>query len=181
MNLHGLYEDPSAQRGPGALTSLFEIADNSLMGHLAHWPSGRYLLAHYHAGGAILMVVEGEGFGLMWSNEYGERPFESGHGDKVVRVDWKPGSTYSPPSGWYHQHFNSGPQAALHLALRNMSSKHPLGFRAAHKTALTSTIPLEREDPGIRRMYDEELHRNGVDPDMPLWCRATDQDCAAEL
>lgn len=159
--------DPSENRGPGALLSQFEIAENSLIGHLAHWPAGRYMLAHYHGGGAILLIIEGEGFSLMWSNEYGERPFEAGHGDKVVRINWKAGSSFSPPTNWYHQHFNTGPRSALQLALRNGSWKYPLGIRSAHGASVTSTVPLDREDPAIRRMYEEDLSRKGVAPDMP--------------
>lgn len=160
--------DPSEDRGPGTLLTQFEIADNSLIGHLAHWPAGRYMLAHYHGGGAILCIVEGEGFTLMWPNEYGERPFANGHGDQVVRIDWKPGSCFSPPTNWYHQHFNTSPRSALQLALRNGSAKHPLGIRAAHGASQTSTIPLDREDPAIRQLYLEDLRRKGVPPDMPI-------------
>jgi oxalate decarboxylase/phosphoglucose isomerase-like protein (cupin superfamily) len=166
--------DPSESRGPGTLLSQFEIADNSLIGHLAHWPNGRYMLAHYHGGGAILLIIQGEGFSLMWSNAYGERPFENGYGDKVVRIDWKPGSAFSPPTDWYHQHFNTGPEWGLQLALRNGSSRHPLGIRASHGTAFTSTIPLDREDPAIREMYLESLRSKGLPADMPIVVGASD-------
>ena len=103
----------------------------------------------------------------MWSNEYGERPFENGYGDKVVRIDWKVGSSFSPPTNWYHQHFNTSPHAALQLALRNGSMKNPLGIRHAHAAAFTSTVPLEREDPAIRKMYEEDVARKGVASTMP--------------
>lgn len=159
--------DPAEWRGAGTNLSMFEIANNSLICHLAHWPAGRYMLAHYHGGGAILQIVQGEGFSLMWSNEYGERPFENGHGDKVVRIDWKVGSSFSPPTNWYHQHFNTSPDAALQLALRNGSMKNPLGIRHAHAAAFTSTIPLEREDPAIRQMYEEDVAKKGVASTMP--------------
>ena len=36
----------------------FEMADNSLIGHMSEWPSGIYHKAHYHAAGAILLVAE---------------------------------------------------------------------------------------------------------------------------
>jgi len=166
--------DPSASRGPGTLLSAFEIADNSLIGHLAHWPPGRYMLSHYHGGGAILLIIQGKGFSLMWSNAYGEQPFANGHGDKVIRIDWEPGSAFSPPTDWYHQHFNTGDGWALQLALRNGSSRHPLGIRASHGTAFTSTVTLDREDPAIREMYLEALRKNGVNADMPIVVGAAD-------
>ena len=160
--------------GPGAFLSQFEIADNSLIGHLAHWPDGKYMLSHYHGGGAILLIIQGEGFTLMWSNAYGEKPFENGYGDKVIKIDWKPGTAFSPPTDWYHQHFNTGAGWALQLALRNGSSRHPLGIRASHGTALTSQIPLEREDPAIQQMYREELAKRGLNSTMPLAVGAGD-------
>lgn len=163
--------DPSQNRGPDVNLSMFEIANNSLICHLARWPAGRYMLAHYHGGGAVLQIVQGEGFTLMWSNAYGEQPYESGYGDKVVRVDWKVGSSFSPPTNWYHQHFNTGRGDALQLALRNGSNKNPLGVRHAHNTAMTSGIPLEREDPAIRKMYEEAVARKGGGSTMPAVAR----------
>lgn len=167
--------DPSERKGPGLLLTQFEIASNSLIGHLAEWPVGRYVKAHYHGGGAILLIIKSVGFSLMWPNDLGERPYENGHGDQVVRIDWQPGSAFSPPTGWYHQHFNTGPERALQLALRNGSAKFPFGVRRSQTKAgtMTSTaeggtmIDFENEDPAIRRIYVEALERNGVKLDMP--------------
>ena len=167
--------DPSERKGPGLLLTQFEIASNSLIGHLAEWPVGRYVKAHYHGGGAILLIVKSVGYSLMWPNDLGERPYENGYGDQVIRIDWKPGSVFSPPTGWYHQHFNSGPERALQLALRNGSAKFPFGVRRAQTKngVMTSTaeggtmIDFEAEDPQIRRDYLESLERNGVAFDMP--------------
>ncbi len=115
------------------------------------------------------------GFSLMWPNDLGERPFENGHGEEMVQIDWQPGSAFSPPTGRYHQHFNTGPERALQLALRNGSAKFPFGARRSQTKAgvMTSTaeggtmIEFEAEDPAIRPMYLEALERNGVAFDMP--------------
>ncbi len=167
--------DPSERKGPGLLLTQFEIASNSLIGHLAEWPVGRYVKAHHHGGGAILLIIKSEGYSLMWPNDLGERPYENGNADGVVRIDWKPGSAFSPPTGWYHQHFNTGPQRALQLALRNGSAKFPFGVRRSQTKAgvMTSTaeggtmIDFEREDPQIRQDYLNALAKNGVTLDMP--------------
>src|SRR5262249_45395715 len=90
----------------------FEMADNSLIGHISEWPSGIYHKAHYHAAGAILLVVRSYGYIYMWPKELGVRPFENGKSDQVARFNWKPGSIYSPPDGWFHTHLNSGPDSA---------------------------------------------------------------------
>ena len=86
----------------------FEIAGNTLVGHISDWPAGGYHKAHYHGGGATLTILRGKRYVLMWPKEAGVRPYQSGRGDQVVKVEWKPGAVYSPPSGWFHQHFNTG-------------------------------------------------------------------------
>ena len=88
--------DAQEQKGAGVNITQFEISNNTLIGHLAEWPMGRYHKAHYHGGGAVLVILRSEGYSLMWPNDLGTRPYESGHGEKVVRVDWAPGSVFSP-------------------------------------------------------------------------------------
>jgi hypothetical protein len=94
--------DAQEQKGTGVNLTQFEIADKTLIGHLAEWPVGRYHKAHYHGGGAVLVILRSEGYSLMWPNEWGTRPYESGYGDRVVRIDWAPGSVFSPPTSWFH-------------------------------------------------------------------------------
>lgn len=169
--------DAAEVKGKGVQLTQFEIAGNSLIGHLAQWPVGQYHKAHHHGGGAILFIVRSEGFTLMWPNDLGERPYQNGHGDELVRIDWKPGSVFSPPTGWFHQHCNTGAEPALQLAMRNGSSKFPFGVRRAQsrKGVMTSTreggtlIEYEDEDPAIRPMFLSELARNGVAVETGEW------------
>jgi oxalate decarboxylase/phosphoglucose isomerase-like protein (cupin superfamily)/quercetin dioxygenase-like cupin family protein len=166
--------DAQEQKGAGVNLTQFEIADNTLIGHLAEWPVGRYHKAHYHGGGAVLVILRSEGYSLMWPNEWGTRPYESGYGDRVVRIDWAPGSVFSPPTNWFHQHFNTGSEPALQLALRCGSQKFPLGIRVAAIRAGVYTsvkqggtlIEYADEDPEIRRAYQAELVKKGIEPDM---------------
>ena len=55
----------------GGGTTLFQIAENSLVGHIAEWPSGRYHKAHWHGGGAVLFPISSEGYVLLWPREAG--------------------------------------------------------------------------------------------------------------
>jgi oxalate decarboxylase/phosphoglucose isomerase-like protein (cupin superfamily) len=105
------------------------------------------------------------------------RPYCSGHGDQVVRVDWREGSVLSPPSGWFHQHFNTGKEPARQLAFRysGQSGKYLLGcWRAINKEGVrTSTreggtlIEYEDEDPQIRRDFENAIQQLGVSMEMP--------------
>ena len=155
----------------------FEIAGNSLVGHLVEWPVGRYHKAHYHGSGAVLLILKSEGYTIMWPNELGIHPYQDGHGDQVVRVDWKPGSSFSPPSGWFHQHFNVGGEKARQLALRYGSKRHRMGFYVAAQKRDGGVfisvkeggtlIEYQDEDPEIRRIYEAGLKERGIPLDMP--------------
>jgi oxalate decarboxylase/phosphoglucose isomerase-like protein (cupin superfamily) len=57
--------DAQEQKGAGVNITQFEIAHNTLIGHLADWPVGRYHKAHYHGGGAVLVMLRSEGYSLM--------------------------------------------------------------------------------------------------------------------
>jgi oxalate decarboxylase/phosphoglucose isomerase-like protein (cupin superfamily) len=112
--------DAQEQKGTGVNLTQFEISNNVLIGHLAEWPVGRYHKAHFHGGGAVLLVLRSEGYSLMWPNHLGTRPYENGFGDQVVRVDWVPGSVFSPPHQLVSPAFQhgSGAGAAIGAALR---------------------------------------------------------------
>lgn len=174
--------DAQEQKGAGVRITQFEISSNTLIGHVAEWPVGRYHKAHFHGGGAVLVVLRSEGYSLMWPNHLGTRPYENGFGDQVVRVDWMPGSVFSPPTNWFHQHFNTGPEPALQLALRCGSQKFPLGVRVAAIRAGVYTsvkkggtlIEYADEDPAIRQTYEAELARRGMTLDMDYDAAAND-------
>jgi hypothetical protein len=175
--------DAQEQKGAGVNITQFEMSDNVLIGHLAEWPVGRYHKAHFHGGGAVLIVLRSEGYSLMWPNHLGTRPYESGFGDQVVRVDWAPGSVFSPPTSWFHQHFNTGPEPALQLAFRCGSQKFPLGIRVAAIRAGVYTsvkqggtlIEYEDEDPSIRQTYEAELASKGINCEMTYDAAANEE------
>ena len=174
--------DAQEQKGAGVNITQFEISNNTLIGHLAEWPVGRYHKAHFHGGGAVLVVLRSQGYSLMWANHLGTRPYENGFGAEVIRVDWMPGSVFSPPTNWFHQHFNTGAEPALQLALRCGSQKFPLGIRVAAIRAGVYTsvkmggtlIEYDDEDPAIRRTYEKELVVKGIAPNMDFDAAAND-------
>ena len=177
MDIQSAALDERTAKGAGVRITQFELSGNSLIGHLAQWPAGRYHKAHYHGAGAILLGLQSSGYVLLWSKELGIRPYEAGHGEDVVEVKWKAGSVYCPPGGWFHQHFNTGPEPARHLAIRYGSRIHPIGFKIADKRSEDGVyIDVKRggtlieyadEDPQIRRHYEDELKKTGVACEMP--------------
>ncbi len=165
-------------------TTCFEMADNCLVGHIAEWPAGIYHNAHYHAAGAILLALHSTGYLLMWPKDIGVHPYQSGREDQVVNFHWKPGSIFSPPDGWFHQHFNTGPEPARHAAFRLGSRKNPTLFFSAtsgDREGVTmsirdggTVIAYDDEDPRIRKEFEEALKKNGVASQMPSVTYRTD-------
>jgi oxalate decarboxylase/phosphoglucose isomerase-like protein (cupin superfamily) len=113
----------------------------------------------------------------MWPQEAGIRPYKNGNAGKVVRVNWREGSVFSPPSGWFHQHFNTGKEPARQLAFRfsGESGKYLLGvWRAINKEGVRisireggTLIEYEDEDPQIRKDFLAAVQRAGVGMEMP--------------
>ena len=177
MDIQSATLDQREVKGAGVRITQFELAGNGLIGHLAQWPAGRYHKAHYHGPGAILLGLQSSGYVLLWSKELGIQPYQTGHGEEVVEVKWKEGSVYCPPGGWFHQHFNTGPQGARHLAIRYGSRIHPIGFKIADKRSEDGVyIDVKRggtlieygdEDPHIRKHYEGEMKKTGVPCEMP--------------
>jgi oxalate decarboxylase/phosphoglucose isomerase-like protein (cupin superfamily) len=168
-------------KGAGVRLTQFELSANSLIGHLAQWPAGRYHKAHYHGPGAILFGLQSSGYVLLWHKDAGVHPYENGNSDRVVEVKWREGSVYCPPNDWFHQHFNTGPEPARHLAVRYGGRLFPMGFKVAYRVMTQgkdeepytdvkqggTLIEYEDEDPEIRRRYENELKRLGVPCHMP--------------
>jgi hypothetical protein len=93
MDIQSVALDERTVKGAGVRITQFELSGNSLIGHLAQWPAGRYHKAHYHGAGAILLGVQSAGYVLLWSKELGIRPYEAGGSEDGVYIDVKRGGT----------------------------------------------------------------------------------------
>jgi quercetin dioxygenase-like cupin family protein len=161
------------RKSRGGLHIALQLGGNPLCGHIAEWPVGIYHKAHAHNAGAVLVGLTGKGYFSMWPGDLGVHPYKDGHGDEVFEADWGPRSIYSPPDGWFHQHFNTGPTPARHLAFHWASRWFPRS-RDIHRNAIMtsvsnggSLIEYEEEDPEIRRRFEARLKKSGVKCAMP--------------
>jgi len=124
------------------------MSANSMEAHLAQVEAGNYKKPHRHAGGAHILISEGTGFAVMWE------------GDKKVKADFKKGSIYSPPEGWFHTHCNTGTQPVRQVALR--SGIPGIGKIYKQRVPIKQGGDLlEREDepPWLRELVEEELKK----------------------
>jgi quercetin dioxygenase-like cupin family protein len=149
------------ERGAGAKSFHLSMADNTMACHLSEFEVGTYKKAHRHGPGAHVVILQGEGYSLLWEE-----------GKERIKVDWREGSMFSPPEWWYHQHFNTGPEPARYLALRRGGSpEHPLKLGMSggqnEEDGGPDQIEYEDEDPTIRDTYAQELSKRGVTLQMP--------------
>ncbi|MDX1485693.1 MAG: cupin domain-containing protein [Alphaproteobacteria bacterium] len=150
------------ERGPGARTVFLSMSHHTIGAHVSEFEVGTYKKAHRHGPSAHVIVLQGEGYSLLWKE-----------GEEMTRVEWRENSMFSPPDMWYHQHFNTGKETARYLALKSKGApEHPCRIGAPGPNsdpdfAKNHQIESEDEDPAIYRMFAEELRRKGVEIAQP--------------
>ncbi len=149
-------EDRS-ERGAKSSIMFFLMSGNAMNIHISEFPPGAYKKAHRHGPGAEIIVLNGTGYSLLWFPGDKER----------VKVDWKPGSIFSPRNGEYHQHFNTGPTPARYLAYTfgglvvSNTEDSGDGARLSEREGGWQ-IEYEDEDPEIFDLFQRECDRNGA-------------------
>lgn len=167
--------DALEQKVAGGELTGYRMGGRFPRGHISAWPAGRYHKAHYHGPGAILLGLDGEGYVVAWDSALGPRPYQSGHGDQVLKINWRRNSIYSPPNAFFHQHMNTGPGPAKHVAVYGL--KLPLGVHDRVDDGGSMgylsyreggrLIEYEDEDPQIRKEFEEALRAKGIPFTMP--------------
>jgi quercetin dioxygenase-like cupin family protein len=158
------------ERGAGGSQVRFELAHNTMCGHVSQFPVGTYKKAHRHGPGAHVIILSGTGYSLLWPED-----------EERQRFDWKPGGMVVPPRNWFHQHFNSGATPARYLALRWGSRRYRMGDAFSSGEGKTDVdvkqggaqIEYADEDPAIHQLFDAELRRTGAAcgmKEMVPWC-----------
>jgi mannose-6-phosphate isomerase-like protein (cupin superfamily) len=148
-------------RGEGYARRYLRLAGNRMLTFAAEYPVGTYTTAHWHGGGVTIYIANGRGFTLMWPPEAGMRPWQEGHADLVHRIDFHEGSMYAPPTGWWHQHFNTGKEPARYVPTGptrptpSMADGRALVYTSVRQGG--HQIDYDLEDPHIRGLYEEAL------------------------
>lgn len=149
----------NSKRGGGGKIIMLEIANNLMSAHISQFPVGTYKKAHRHGAGSHVVILGGEGFSLMWPE-----------GQEIRRYDWGEGSLLVPPERWFHQHFNVGSVPARYLALKPFNSRKFPGLRklGSSESVKSGGDQIEHEDehPSIRKTFEEELAKRGVENRM---------------
>jgi quercetin dioxygenase-like cupin family protein len=136
------------ERGRGNASMFWDMGGNTILEpHVSQFPVNTYKLGHRHPYEAIILTLNGKGFSLAGKDGLAER-------HHPVKIDWQAGSIVSPPYFWYHQHFNTGDAKARYWAITEGDFPKRLGIPLE-----VEQIEADREDPGIRRLFEKELGR----------------------
>jgi quercetin dioxygenase-like cupin family protein len=170
---------PDGQRGVGTRRMQLNVPGSRMFVFANEYPVGRYSRAHYHPAGAVLICLSGKGYTLNWPRELGTRPWETGHGDKVERLDYVPGGFVAAAPGggdWFHQHFGSGREPLRLLAVIALGHEEVTGAGRPDQEHVSinrpiveggHTIPYSEEDPHIRQEFARMLALDGASSEMP--------------
>jgi quercetin dioxygenase-like cupin family protein len=183
------------RRSPGYRRVEPQMANNRFYLWIGEHETGRYSKAHKHASAAVLICLKGKGYTYTWPEALGTRPWENGHGDKVLRQDYEQGGMVSaaPMSGdWFHQHFGVGREGLRVSAWHgpnNQRARKPgrpgeqiMDYGAIDLKKGGSAIPYHEEDPALRQEFGKALAREGVANRMEAkWYEGVSEDEPADV
>jgi oxalate decarboxylase/phosphoglucose isomerase-like protein (cupin superfamily) len=138
--------DDNQETGRGTAIT---VPESTMELNVCRLQAGTYARARAYRPGVHVYILGGEGYTLMRAP-----------GGEPKRFDWHEGTLVSPPTGWYHQHFNTGSAPAAYLELR-----HPAFVYDNSGDAMD--IAYEEEDPRVRADYAREIAARGLKIVMP--------------
>ena len=143
------------ERGAGGGHIRFNMAKGSMNSHISQFPTGTYKKAHAHGPGAHVVILNGEGYSLMWPE-----------GEEPRRYDWHVGALIVPPNMWFHQHFNTGVTPARYLAFKHegVAVRNVQGVPKAwiSRRVGGDQIDYADESPVVRKAFAEALAKHGI-------------------
>jgi len=164
--------DQWAEKGTRTSIMRLYMGNASSQIHILEVSEGTYVTAHRHGPGAHVMIVQGEGYELLFM------PGEERDAAKRIKLPVKPYSVISPILNQYHQHFNTGKGPFRQLAFKGWEPSavtvtakgkyDPVGAaRSDNPNAYSFKLRYDEEDPAVREEYYRELEKNGVDLRLP--------------
>ena len=147
------------ERGAGGGHIRFNLAKGSMNCHISQFPTATYKKAHCHGPGAHVIILNGEGYSMMWPE-----------GADPQRYEWRVGSLVVPPNMWFHQHFNTGTSPARYLAFKHegVAIRNVQGVPKAWISRRQGGDQIDYADelPVVRSTFADALRKNGLKPQM---------------
>ncbi len=135
------------------------LSGNTMEAHISEFEACTYKKAHSTFSGAHIIIIEGEGYSLLWQE-----------GQPKQRVDWHKYSILAPPPiPWFHGHFITGSKDVRQVAIRWGGKRYSLFKRGSVDADIKkggAQIEYCDEDPDIRQMFEQELAKKGLKSKM---------------
>ena len=147
-----------AGQGFGDIDRHILLSNNIMPTHIEQFPVGTYERAHAHGPGAAIVLLDGQGYSLLWHDSAGRSPWKDGNSDKIVRVDWKEGILFVPPTKWFHQHFNTGKTPTRFIMLGNRAGNelYKMTAKEIFMKGQRNMIMFHEQDPSVTEMFKKE-------------------------
>ncbi|MFQ5902067.1 MAG: hypothetical protein ACE5JO_00080 [Candidatus Binatia bacterium] len=153
--------DPYPERGNRTSIMRLSMASTAIGIHIMSTSEGTYVTAHRHGARAHVIVIDGQGYELL---------FMPGWEKNRRKIPTKPYAVVAPRHNEFHQHFNTGRGEYKMLAFRGGGLRYGRG--RAYDPAWTAQdkdpyeyafkISYDKEDPAIRDEYYRELEKNNI-------------------
>jgi len=143
---------PYRGRGAGGYSVKILFPNSGMSASMSVFDSAMYKKAHLHGPGRVIVIPRGEGYSVLWEP-----------GKEGVICPWGEAAVFTPPGGWYHQHFNLGEHDARYLKFGHL----PQLAGSGAMTGSRSQIEYPDEEQWIRDYFKGELAKKGRESRMP--------------
>lgn len=111
---------------------------------------------HRHGPGIHVTVIGGHGYSILQSPTM----------DQTIKIPWGPGTVFVPPEGWWHSHYNVGPEPWDWLRV-GWGSEKPKPGGGQYDYSRTpreggDQMAFEDMDPAIHLGFEEECAKVGI-------------------
>ena len=142
---------PYRGRGAGGYSVKIMFPNSGMSASMSVFDSRMYKKAHLHGPGRVIVIPAGEGYSILWEP----------NGTKVI-CPWGEAAVFTPPGGWYHQHFNLGDGPARYLKFGHLPILSGAGGMNGR-----DQIEYINEEQEIRDIFDEKLSAKNLTSLMP--------------
>ena len=140
---------PFRGRGAGGGAVYVRFPNTNMSASMSVFDASMYKKAHLHGPGRVIVIPRGEGYSLLTEP-----------GKEAVVCPWGEAAVFTPPGGWYHQHFNLGTEPARYLKFGHLPQLAGAG-NYRHQ------IEYPDEAPKVREYFEAELAKRGRETQMP--------------
>ncbi len=140
---------PHRGRGAGGYSVKIRFPNTNMSASMSVFEPAKYKKAHLHGPGRVIVIPKGDGYSVLWPP----------NGEPAI-CPWGEAAVFTPPAGWFHQHFNLGTTDARYLKFGHLPQLSGAGNAR-------DQIEYPDEDPWVRQNFEKELAAVSRKSEMP--------------